>query len=210
MSSTLSLCWSLLYFIGNLPDELIVKILYEFNGLKHPIVNLLYNETKIDKYETVLNLPFSKSVQKLYYKNGVNDNLINIMNNKQLYYNLHCLTSYINWNDPGYFIHREKGRLYYNVLNENLNVIKTSYMNLWKLNRSKKIIENIKCRCGKCFVNDFGTLNNLDILINKHGNYVNILKEIENSYNINQWLCNHCYNIAFNEWKPNIYYLNNI
>ena len=44
MSSTLSLYWKLLANIGNLPDELIVKILYENNGLKHPIVKLLYNE----------------------------------------------------------------------------------------------------------------------------------------------------------------------
>ena len=204
MSSTLSLCWNLLANIGNLPDELIVKILYEYNGLKHPIVKLLYNETKIDKYDRLIKLPFSKSIQKHYYKYGINANLINIMNNKQSYYHLHNCTSYINWNDPGYFILRENGRLYYNVLNENLNVIETSYMNLWKLNRSKKIIENIKCRCDKCYIYDFGTLNNLDMLINKHGNYVTILKEIEKHYNINQWLCNHCYNIAFNEWKPNI------
>ena len=35
MSSTLSLYWNLLDNIGKLPDELIVKILYEYNGLKH-------------------------------------------------------------------------------------------------------------------------------------------------------------------------------
>mgnify|MGYP007047347296 CR=1 FL=1 len=204
MSSTLSLYWNLLDNIGKLPDELIVKILYEYNGLKHPIVKLLYNETKIDEYERLKNIPFSISIQKHYYKYGLNDNLIHIMNNKQKYYKLHFLTSYINWNDPGYFIRREKGRLYYNVLNDRLNVIKTSYMNLWKLERSKKIIENIKCRCGKCFVNDFGTLNYLNILYNKHSDYVTILNEIEIHYNINHWICNQCYNIAFNHWKPDI------
>jgi len=204
MSSTLSLCWNLLATIGNLPDELIVKILYEYNGLKHPIVKLLYNETKIDKYERLKNVPFSKNIQKHYYKYGLNDNLIYIMNHKQKYYKLHFLTSYINWNDPGYFIRREKGRLYYNVLNDRLNVIKTSYMNLWKLERSKKIIENIKCRCSKRFVNDFGSLNYLDILYNKHSDYVTILNEIEIHYNINHWICNQCYNIAFNHWKPDI------
>lgn len=204
MSSTLSLYWNLLDNIGKLPDELIVKILYEYNGLKHPIVKLLYNETKIDEYERLKNIPFSISIQKLYYKYGLNDNLIHIMNNKQKYYKLHFLTSYINWNDPGYFIRREKGRLYYNVLNDRLNVIKTSYMNLWKLERSKKIIENIKCRCSKRFVNDFGSLNYLDILYNKHSDYVTILNEIEIHYNINHWICNQCYNIAFNHWKPDI------
>ena len=204
MSSTLSLYWKLLANIGNLPDELIVKILYENNGLKHPIVKLLYNETKIDKYERLKNLPFSISIQKLYYKYGLNDNLINIMNNKQTYYKLHSLTSYINWNDPGYFIRRENGRLYYNILNDRFNVNKTSYMNLWKLNRSKKIIENIKCRCGKCFVNDFGTLNYFNILQNQQWDYVTMLNDIEKYHNINQWICNQCYNIAFNQWKHNL------
>ena len=123
MSSTLYLCWNLLDNIGKLPDELIVKILYEYNGLKHPIVKLLYNETKIDKWERLKNLPFSISIQKLYYKYGLNDNLINIMNHKQTYYKLHSLTSYINWNDPGYFIRRENGRLYYNVLNDRLKYL---------------------------------------------------------------------------------------
>jgi len=206
MSSTLSLYWNLLANIGNLPDELIVKILYDYNGLKHPIVNVLFNETKIDKYERLKKLPFSKSIQKLYYKYGLNDNLINIMNHKQTYYKIHSLTSYINWNDPGYFIRREKGRLHYNVLTDSLNVIETSYTNLWKLDRSKQIIENIKCRCGKLYIHDSFELNSLTILLEIHGNYTSILRYIEQLYNINQWLCNHCYNIAFNEWKHNISY----
>ena len=123
MSSNISLYWDLLSYIGKLPDELIVKILYEYNGLKHPIVNLLN---------------------------------------------------------------------------------KTSYNYLLNLDRSKKIIENIKCKCGKYFINDFGNLNYLDIQINKHGNYVEVLNDIERHYNINHWICNNCYNIAFNEWKPGI------
>jgi hypothetical protein len=205
MSSTLSLSWNLLATIGNLPDELIVKILYEYNGLKHPIVKLLYNETKIDKYERLIKLPFSRSIQKHYYKYGLNDNLISIMNNKQNHYYLHNCTSYIQWNDPGYFIRRENGRLHYNLLNENLNVNETSYMNLWKLNRSKKIIENIKCRCGKCITGEYRTLYSLITLLEKYGNYTNILKKLEKHYNINKWLCNYCYNIAFDEWKPDIF-----
>jgi hypothetical protein len=204
MSSTLSLCWDLLANVGQLPDELIVKILYEHNGLKHPIVKLLYNETKIDKYERLKNLPFSRSIQNHYYKYGLDDNLISIMNNKQTHYHLHNCTSYIHWNDPGYFIRRENGRLHYNVLNETLNVIDTSFMNLWKLNRSKKIIENIKCRCGKFYIHDSYELNSLTILLEIHGNYATMLKYIERLYNINQWLCNYCYNTAFNEWKCDI------
>ena len=204
MSSTLTLCWNLLATFGNLPDELIVKILYEYNGLKHPIVKLLFNETKIDKYERLKNLPFSRSIQTLYYKYGCNDKLIQIMNNKQSHYKLHNCTSYINWNDPGYFIRREKGRLYYNLLHNNVYVNENSFMNLWKLNRSKKIIQSIKCRCGKCYIHDSFELNSLTILLEIHGNYTTILMYIERLYNINNWLCNYCYNISFNEWKPNL------
>jgi hypothetical protein len=207
MSSTLYLCWNLLSTIGNLPDELIVKIIYEFNGFKHPIVKLLFNETKIDEWERLKNLPFSRSIQKYYYKHGLNDNLVMIMNNKQTHYYLHNCTSYIHWNDPGYFIRRDKGRLYYNILNDklNVNVNETSYMNLWKLNRSRKIIENIKCGCGKCYIYDFGQLNYVTTMLETYGSYTNILKKIEKNYNIKKWLCNHCYNIAFDQWKHPIY-----
>ena len=45
--NTLSLCWHFLTIIGQLPEELIVKILYEFNGLRHPHVNMLREDTKI-------------------------------------------------------------------------------------------------------------------------------------------------------------------
>jgi hypothetical protein len=207
MSSTLSICWNLLSTFGDLPDELIVKILYEFTGLQHPIVKLLFNETKNDKYERLIKLPFSRSIQNHYYKYGLNSDLITLLNNKQKLYFIYNCSSYIHYTDPGYFIRRERGRLYYNLLNNNLNVNETSYMNLWTLNRSKKIIENIKCRCNKCYIYDFGTPNHLTILLEKYGNYTTILKKIERNYSINQWLCNHCYNIAFNEWKP---YLPNI
>lgn len=39
----LFLPWCLLTIVGNLPEELIVKILYQYSGLRHPIVNILLN-----------------------------------------------------------------------------------------------------------------------------------------------------------------------
>ena len=44
MSSTMYLCWNLLTYKGNLPDELILKIAYEFEGIQHPLVKLLFND----------------------------------------------------------------------------------------------------------------------------------------------------------------------
>jgi hypothetical protein len=196
MTSISYTAWNLLATIGYLPDELIVKILYEFNGLQHPIVKLLFNETKMDEWERLRKLPFCRSIQKHYYKYGINDELLNIMNNKQKYYFLHNSTSYLHYTDPGYFIRRENGRLYYKLLNE------TSYMNLWNLDRSKKIIENISCECGKCYIYDFGTPNHLTTLLESFGSYTISLQNIKRNYNIKKWLCNNCYNIAFHEWKP--------
>jgi hypothetical protein len=66
MSSTLSLSWNLLSTIGDLPDELIVKILFQFNGLQHPIVKLLLTETKKNKWEQLQSLPFSQSIKSHY------------------------------------------------------------------------------------------------------------------------------------------------
>ena len=64
--NTLSLCWYLLTIIGRLPEELIVKILYEYKGLRHPHVNILRESTKIYDYEKLQKLPLSKLVHKYY------------------------------------------------------------------------------------------------------------------------------------------------
>jgi len=198
----ISTAWNLLSNVGELPDEIILKILYEFNGLQHPIVKLLFNETKNDEWDRLRKLPFSRSIQNHYYKHGLNNDLITLMNAKQNLYFIYNCSSYIHWKDPGYFIRREHGRLHYNLLNDNLNVNETSYMKLWKLNRSKKIIENIKCGCGKCYIYDFGTPNHLTTLLEQFGSYTLSLQKIKRNYNIKKWLCNNCYNIAFHEWKP--------
>ena len=39
----LFLHWYLLTIVGNLPEELIIKILYHYSGLRHPTVNMLIN-----------------------------------------------------------------------------------------------------------------------------------------------------------------------
>ena len=62
----LFLPWCLLTIVGNLPEELIVKILYQYSGLRHPIVNMLLNSTKVVEYELLQKLPFSKFIYKIY------------------------------------------------------------------------------------------------------------------------------------------------
>ena len=89
--NTCSLCWQLLTIIGNLPQELIIKILFQFSGLRHPNVSLLLNATKNQKWESLQKLPFSKSIYKFYlskqkYNTLFGIDIINYTNNKQCQY----------------------------------------------------------------------------------------------------------------------------
>jgi hypothetical protein len=128
---TLDLCWNLLSSIGNLPNELIIKIVYGFEGIKHPIVMMLLNETRQNQYTTLYNSSFSKKLRKQYYNHGVNDDLLKIMNDNNI--DFWICRNYIEYNDPGSFIPRQFGRLYYHILNDNLKVDNYSY--IYKFNR---------------------------------------------------------------------------
>jgi hypothetical protein len=125
--SILTLYWHLLGYKAKLPDELILKILLQFNGLQHPLVKLLLNASKKENWEQLQALPFSQCIKRHYIKHGVDDQLIKIMNNKQTYYFIHNSASYLHHTDPGLFIPRQFGRLYYQVLFDNLKVEEFSY-----------------------------------------------------------------------------------
>ena len=145
--NTLSLCWHLLTIVGQLPEELIIKILYQFSGLSHPIVNMLNEYTKIDRFEELQKLPFSNSIYRFYinqekYSALFGLNIVNYINNKQLSYFREC-KSYVHYENPGYFIPRQFGRLYYNVLNDNDSVETKVHVD-WKLNRSKIMLKTLR------------------------------------------------------------------
>lgn len=136
----LRLTWTILSIKANLPSELIIKILFNFGGIRHPIANLLLEETKIETYESLQKLSISKSIYKFYlnqekYKQLFNIDFISFINNKQCSYFREC-KSYIHYDNPGYFIPRQFGRLYYNVLNEGDSVETKIYVK-WKLNKLK-------------------------------------------------------------------------
>ena len=209
--TTLSLCWHLLSIVGNLPEELIVKILYQYSGLRHPIVNILLDTTKVNEYEALQKLPFSKSIYKFYlnqekYSTLFEIDIINYINNKQCHYFREC-TSYFHYNNPGYFIPRQFGRLYYNVLNDQDNVETKIHVD-WKLNRSKRIIESIRCnsthlsnsvRCSRRFL-DYNRISGyfwkqkythklmkFEKFIEKQEK-----KKLPNGSHHNYWICNGC------------------
>tara|TARA_B100000795_G_scaffold267830_1_gene253483 strand:+ start:169 stop:636 length:468 start_codon:yes stop_codon:yes gene_type:complete len=125
--NTLSLCWYFLTIIGNLPEELIVKILYEFNGLRHPYVNMLLESTKIYDYEKLQKLPLSKLVHKYYlnptkYYKLYGKNIIQFIKESLEKERKNSYPYGISTIDPGYFIPRQFGRLFYEVNNDNLDV----------------------------------------------------------------------------------------
>ena len=183
MSNIFNLLWIFLYARCGLPNELIIKILFHFNGISHPIVTILQNETKIKYFEDLQTVPFGKYVQKHYCKNGYDDTLKQIMLNKYKYFKINN-TSYINFNDPGYFIPRHNGRLFYNMdSNNNVN---------WDLNRSKKILSKIKCvGCFKKYI--YSNEYNSSKINLKKDTY--ILKNLEKQ----PWVCNYCYQIGLDK-----------
>ena len=145
----LSLCWYLLSIVGNLPEELIIKILYHYGGLRHPNVSMLLKSTENDAYEALQNLPFSKSIYQFYlnedtYSDLFGIDIISYINNTQHLYFRN--TEYTHHNDPGYFFPRQFGRLYYEVVNDQLGVNTSTQIDWSRKNlvRSKTILENRK------------------------------------------------------------------
>ena len=123
--NTLSLCWHLLTIIGHLPEELIVKILYEFHGLKHPHVNMLLESTKIYDYEKLHKLPLRKLVHKYYlnptkYYKVYGKNIIQFIKESLKKESKYSYPYGICTIDPGYFIPRQFGRLFYEVNNDHI------------------------------------------------------------------------------------------
>lgn len=196
MLSTLTTVWIILSGKGGLPTELILKILFQFNGLQHPLVKLLLNKTKRDDYEQLIKLPFSKTIQRHYYKYGCNNELITLIINKQKNYFMYNCSSYTTYENPGYFIPRQLGRLYYTVLNDNMKVDYNNYHTDFKLNRSKKIIEKIKCiTCRKLYIHDSGAYN-FDDYSNDFGPYTELLMRLEKNNLVNKYLCLYCRDVV--------------
>ena len=146
--NTCSLCWHLLTLVGDLPEELIIKILFHFGGLRHPNVSLLLDATRDENCEIMRKLPFSKSIYKFYlnkekYQHLFGIDIVNYSNNKQYEYYRHYKynKNYIHYDDPGCFIPRQFGRLYYTILNDDQTVVTTKQIK-WKLKTSQNEFKN--------------------------------------------------------------------
>ena len=163
------LIWNLLRTIGQLPDEIIVKILYEFRGLEHPLVKKLLDSTRNRTYEDYQKLSVNKALERIYREDGeVTDRMLDSLNLYHAKVRGYYQMMYINYTDPGYYMKRRFGKLVYelNTISDRRlyrNVPPNKYTNYdgdfnsnytsnigryWKLNRSVAIINKLKCmRC---------------------------------------------------------------
>ena len=208
------LIWNLLRFNGRLPDEIIVKILYEFRGLEHPLVKILLDFTKNKAYENYQRSRISKVLEKMYREDGeVSDRILRELNSYHGEARGYSLNMYVNYTDPGYYMKRRFGHLCYELVpgkndGYNLNYVQ-SISRYWKLYRSNKIICHLRCK--KCNIqinywlnskfkpSDFNTYR-YDIggfYSDKQVTWMDLLKEIEDKYNVNyktysQLVCFHC------------------
>jgi hypothetical protein len=138
-----------------IPNELILKIIYHYRCVQHPIVTLLLESTKKLEYENNQKHSLGKQLQKSYEMHGSSSQLQELID----YFYKTQLTGYglrndyFKINDPGYFIKRPFGKLYYNIKEENEPVQKGKKLCQWDLQRSSKIIKNLNCGCGYNYYN---------------------------------------------------------
>ena len=222
------LIWNLLRFNGQLPDEIIVKILYEFRGLEHPLVKKLLDFTENKSYENYQRSRISKVLEKMYREDGeVSDRMLKELNSYHGQARGYSLNMYINYTDPGYYMKRRFGKICYEMItksncqlsfyypdkfnnyNGDYNSNYIPYIGrYWKLNRSLSILNKLSCKKCGVLINYFINSKLYPINFNKEGimngfyrdlqiTYTELLKEIEEQYNIghktySQCICLHC------------------
>ena len=132
MSNTLQTIFNLFRYIGNLPDEIICKIVYEFHGIQHPIVKLLLDKTNVEDY--FKQMPYTQSLIKAYQQNGFTSNTKNLLLNCQKEYANKYNCNAIIYDDIGYFLPRPFGKLYYETKNNHKLVEGGMELKYWRLN----------------------------------------------------------------------------
>lgn len=198
------LLFNLLKNIGNLPDELIVKIIYDYNGMRHPIVTLLLNHTRNDEHEILSSRPYTKNLIRYFNTFGHSDHLTYLILKEQKEYINQNNINYGVYKDIEYFLPRTFGKLYYNEKNEKL----TMFVKDWNLNLSKKKLENIKCMsCNYCWFDvnkhtiwdspKYIRFSNTHIMPHSWSSVFDYFLEFNYVKNKN-YLCKHCFSCAFN------------
>ena len=134
---------------------MILKIIYHYRGIQHPVVSLLLESSKKLEYENNQKYSLGKQLQKSYEMHGSSPQLQELID----YFYKTQLTGYglrndyFKINDPGYFIKRPFGKLYYNINEENKPIQEGKKLRQWNLRRSINITNKLDCSCGYNYYN---------------------------------------------------------
>ena len=197
-----------LFFIlaRELPDELILMILFQFRAIQHPVVSQLLKKTENILCELNQKNIYGIEVNKVYnnLKTQNKDKKVDIHEimsnhfNSEIYWNNPDLNFLLRYDDFGYFIKRSFGKLNYSIKHDYKNVDTSSHFGLFDLTRSQKIIEKYTCKCDyklKFYYN----VNKRDVKIYaKRGsaiNYDSVTKDLvylEKTFNLPNFVCVYC------------------
>ena len=197
-----------LFFIlaRELPDELILMILFKFRAVQHPVVSQLLKRTEKIRCELNQESIYGIEVNKVYndlktQNRGKKVDIHEMMShhfNSEIYWNDPDLNFLLRFDDFGYFIKRSFGKLNYSIKNDYKNIDTSSHLGLFGLTRAKKIIEKYTCKCDyklKFYYN----VNKREVKIYaKRGspiNYDSVTKDLvylEKTFNLPNFVCAYC------------------
>ena len=189
----------------HLPDEIIDIIVFKYRCIKHPIVNLLLDYTKNSYCEknqkTHLGLQINSAYKKLKSKDGdINQLIKDYFRHSMIEFETELDKRYFNIiNDFGFYLKRDIGKLYYNRKYDHNNVHEGSFLEIWNLSRSNKIINKITCKC-KNNLKFYYQVNKREVKIYSkrysHINYNSVTRDLmyfENKLiKHGQYICSYC------------------
>ena len=124
----------ILYKKYKLPYEIVMIIIYNFLSLQHPISKLLIDKTKNYLYECQMFSNKNIKIQKYYKNNGIDNYLLNLTHNQ----------------DPGFYIPRKFGKLYYQIIKEKNKIQNGMSLSQWNLKSQYCCINCDDCGCFWC------------------------------------------------------------
>ena len=191
-----------------LPDELIMIILFQFRAIQHPLVPQLIKRTEIKLCERNRSSDTGQLINSVYETllKENRDKKVDIYEMMKKHFSSHVykesddpyLKMYPRLPDYGYYIKRPFGKLSYSIRYNEKKVDTSSNLNLFGLTRAKEIILKKQCNCGSK-LNMFYLSNKREIKIyakrNSPINYDSYTKDLiylEKAYKLPNYVCAYC------------------
>ena len=191
-----------------LPDELIMIILFKFRAIQHPLVPQLIKQTENKLCEQNCRSDTGQLINSVYEtllkeNRGTKVDIYTLMKE---HFSSHVykesddpyLKMYPRLPDYGYYIKRPFGKLSYSIKYDDKMVDTSSHLASFDLTRAKKIIKNKQCKCGSK-LNMFYLSNKREIKIyakrNSPINYDSYTKDLiylEKAYKLPNYVCAYC------------------